>query len=109
MATIVQGATALLARLMLTAIFVVSLFGNKIPQFKATAAYMQAEGVPLSRPALVGAIGLLLIGSLSVISGAWTRIGAMFLLVFLAAATYYFHDFWTFLDPQQRQLQTITS
>jgi putative oxidoreductase len=39
--------------------------------------------------------------------GAWTRIGAAFLLVFLLAATYYFHDFWTLADPLQRQLQTI--
>jgi putative oxidoreductase len=28
------------------------------------------------------------------------------LLVFLAAATYYFHDFWTF-EGQERQMQTI--
>ena len=41
------------------------------------------------------------------ILGAWTRFGAIFLLVFLAAATWYFHDFWKFADPGQRQLQTI--
>ena len=48
-----------------------------------------------------------LIGGLSVVAGAWTRIGALFLLVFLAAATFYFHDFWKFTDPTQQQLQTI--
>ena len=56
---------------------------------------------------LAGAIGLLLLGGLSLILGAWTRIGAFFLLVFIAAATYYFHDFWKFADPTQQQLQTI--
>ena len=106
-ATIVQGFTALLARLMLTAIFLMSAVGNKIPQFQETAAYMAAEGVPNPKFALFGAIGLLLLGSLSLILGAWTRIGALFLLFFLGAATFYFHDFWQFSDAGQRQLQTI--
>ena len=94
LASIMQGAIALLARLLLAAIFVVSAVANKIPQFQATAAYMASEGVPNPKFALFGAIGLLLIGGLSVVLGAWTRIGAAFLLVFLLAATYYFHDFW---------------
>jgi putative oxidoreductase len=56
---------------------------------------------------LFGAIGLILIGGLSLLAGAWTRIGAAFLFVFLAAATFYFHDFWMIADPAQRQLQII--
>jgi len=107
LATFAKGFVSLLGRLMLAAIFLASAIGNKIPQFKATIEYMQQEGVPLATPALCGAIGLLLLGGLSLILGAWTRIGAFFLLVFLVAATYYFHDFWQFADPNQRQVQTI--
>ncbi|RLS33625.1 MAG: DoxX family protein [Planctomycetota bacterium] len=107
LAAVMQGFVSLLARLSLAAIFLASALGNKIPQFKATAEYMKAEGVPNATFALFGAIGLLLLGGLSLVVGAWTRIGAFFLLVFLAAATYYFHDFWQFADPLQRQLQTI--
>jgi putative oxidoreductase len=107
MATMAQGLVSLLARLMIAAIFLASAIGNKIPQFQATASYMQTEGVPNPKLALFGAIGLLLLGGLSVVLGAWTRIGSLFLLVFLAAATFYFHDFWKFADPTQRQLQTI--
>ena len=107
MATFAKGFVSLLARLMIAAIFLTSVIFNKIPQFKATAEYMQSEGVPLPTLALVGAIGLLVLGGLSLVCGAWTRIGAFFLLVFLAAATFYFHDFWKFVDPTQRQLQTI--
>jgi putative oxidoreductase len=106
-AAVVQGFTSLLARLMLTAIFLVSAVGNKIPQFHETAAYMAAEGVPNPKFALFGAIGLLLLGGISLILGAWTRIGALFLFCFLGAATFYFHDFWQFSDPGQRQLQVI--
>ena len=101
LATGVQGFVALLARLMLVAIFINSALGNKIPQFKETASLMAVEGVPQPQLALFGAIALLLIGGLSVISGAWTRIGASFLLVFLVAATFFFHDFWTYAEPHE--------
>ena len=105
--TAVQGCVSLLARLLIAAIFLASAVGNKIPHFKETVEYMSAEGVPNATFALFGAIGLLLIGGLSVVLGAWTRFGAIFLFVFLAAATFYFHDFWRFTDQVQRQLQTI--
>lgn len=107
LASAVQGFVALVARLAMLTIFIVSTVSNKIPQFSQTVEYMTTEGVPIPKAALAGAIGLLLIGSLSLLLGAWTRIGAVFLLVFLCAATYYFHDFWTISDPLQRQLQTI--
>lgn len=106
-ASAVQGFVALLARVALMTIFLVSTVSNKIPQFSQTVQYMTQEKVPIPMAALACAIGLLLLGSVSLLLGAWTRIGAFFLLIFLCAATYYFHDFWTFTDPLQRQLQTI--
>jgi putative oxidoreductase len=102
----VQGFVSLMARLTLAAVFVTAVF-TKISQFSGTAAYMASEGVPNPKFALFGAIGLLLIGGISVLLGAWTRFGAIFLFVFLVAATFYFHDFWKFVDPGQRQLQQI--
>lgn len=110
LATGVHGFVTLLARLMLVAIFMLSALGNKIPQFSETVDYMASEGVPQPRLALFGAIALLLVGGLSVIPGAWTRIGASFLLVFLAAATFFFHDFWTYGElgqASQQQVQLI--
>ena len=107
LAAAMQGFLVLLARISLATIFIASAVGNKIPQFRATVEYMKTEGVPNPTFALVGAIGLLLLGGLSLVIGAWTRIGAFFLLVFIVAATYFFHDFWQFVDPLQRQLQTI--
>lgn len=106
-ATIVKGFVSLLARLLIAVIFLMSAVGNKIPQFRQTAEYMASEGVPNPKFALFGAIGLLLLGGLSVIAGAWTRIGALFLFVFLGAATFYFHDFWNVADAAMRQAQTI--
>ncbi len=106
-ANFVQGSVSLLARLMMVAVFLFSAFDSKIRHFSQTAEYMRSEGIPNPRLALFGAIGLILLGGLSLLAGAWTRIGAAFLFVFLAAATFYFHDFWMIADPAQRQLQVI--
>ena len=89
-ATIVKGFVSLLARLLLAVIFLMSAVGNKIPQFRQTAEYMASEGVPNPKFALFGAIGLLLLGGVSVIAGAWTRIGALFLFVFLFVVFLFF-------------------
>ena len=106
-ANFVQGSVSLLARLMMVAVFLFSAFDSKIRHFSQTAEYMRSEGIPNPRLALFGAIGLIMLGGLSLLAGAWTRIGAAFLFVFLAAATFYFHDFWMIADPAQRQLQVI--
>ncbi|TWT95525.1 DoxX family protein [Neorhodopirellula pilleata] len=101
-----QAASSLLARIMIATIFLMSAVGNKIPKFDSVTEYMAAEGVPMPQVALVGAIVFLIAGSLSVIAGFKIRIGAALLLVFLALATYFFHDFWTF-EGQEQQTQMI--
>ncbi len=91
---------------MIATIFLMSAVGNKIPKFNDVAEYMAGEGVPIPQVMLAGAILFLIAGSLSIIAGYKARIGALLLLVFLAAATYYFHDFWTF-EGEQKQQQMI--
>ncbi|MFM7109213.1 MAG: DoxX family protein [Planctomycetaceae bacterium] len=105
--TAVQGFTSLVCRLALAAVFLASVVSMLPPRFSATVEVMKSQGVPNPTFALFGAIGLLVIGGVAVVLGAWTRFGAIFLFVFLAAATFYFHDFWTFADPKIRQDQTI--
>ncbi|MDR3636944.1 MAG: DoxX family protein [Isosphaeraceae bacterium] len=102
-----QGIVAVLGRLMLCTIFLLSAVGNKIPHFQAVAGLMGHKGVPAPQFMLVGAIVFLIAGSLSVILGYKARFGAGLLLVFLVLATYYFHDFWTVSDPQAKQEQMI--
>lgn len=103
----IRGVVALLGRVMLSAIFLMSALGNKIPNFNDVVGYMQAEGVPAPRIMLAGAIVFLIAGGVSLVLGYWTRVGAALLLVFLVLATYYFHDFWTFEDAAERQQQMI--
>jgi putative oxidoreductase len=90
----IKGLFALLGRIMIATIFLMSAFGNKIPKFNDVVAYMTAEGVPQPKILLAGAIAFLILGSISVVLGYRARTGAFLLLIFLAAATYYFHDFW---------------
>ena len=101
-----RSALSLAGRVMITTIFVLSAVGNKIPNFNAVAGYMASEGVPLSKLMLGGAIAFLLVGSASVVTGYQARWGASLLLVFLALATYFFHDFWTF-QGEVREAQMI--
>jgi putative oxidoreductase len=103
----IQGVLAVLGRVMLSTIFILSAVGNKIPNFKAVASLMEGEGVPAPQILLVGAIVFLIAGSLSVVLGYKARIGAALLLIFLVLATYYFHDFWTVTDPKLKQEQMI--
>ena len=98
----------ILGRFFLIVIFLMSALGNKIPNFGSTAEYMTSEGVPAAALLLVGAIVFLIAGSLSILLGYKARIGATLLLIFLVLATYWFHDFWTFEDPAQVQMQTIS-
>jgi putative oxidoreductase len=98
---------SIVGRISLAAIFVMSAVGNKIPKFETVAAYMEAEKVPNPKIALAGAIVFLLVGGTLLITGFWARFGALLLAVFIAAATYYFHDFWTLEDVKGREEQMI--
>jgi len=95
MPPVFQGIATVAGRVLLALIFLMSAAGNKIPQFSNVAQLMESQGVPVPHVMLVGAIGFLLAGSLSIIVGFKARIGATLLLIFLVLATYYFHDFWT--------------
>ena len=111
---LLQGILACLGRVMIATIFLVSAAGNKIWKFNEVAGYMAAEGVPqmpvlgipLHKILLTGAIAFLLLGGLSVAAGYRARIGGFMLLVFLGAATYYFHDFWN-VEPEKQPLELI--
>jgi putative oxidoreductase len=106
MPPLVQGVATVVGRILIATIFLSSALGNKIPQFSDVAGFMAAEGVPLPRLMLAGAIVFLIAGSLSIILGYKARLGAALLLVFLLLATWFFHDFWTF-GGQERQMQMI--
>jgi putative oxidoreductase len=103
----VAGVVNVVGRVLLTAIFLMSTFGQKIPKFQETVAQMEAQGMPIPNLMLVGAIVFLVTGGLMVLLGFKTRVGAALLLTFLILATYFFHDFWTMTDPKQKETEMI--
>ena len=94
-----------LARFFLVVIFLGSGV-NKITNTPGTIEAMTGVGIPAPGLLVYGAIAFLLVGGLSVLLGAWTRIGTALLMIFLAMATYYFHDFWNAAEDA-KQMQTI--
>ncbi len=98
----------LVGRAMLCTIFISSALMNNIPNFDAVVERMKAQGIPQAKLMLIGAIILMLFGSLLVITGIGARWGALMLLIFLAAATYFFHDFWT-IEPSAKVVAQVTA
>ena len=83
-----------LGRLCLAAVFVNALPG-KFSGFQATAAAIASKGIPepLAGVLLVAAIAIVILiaGSLLLVFGSNTRLGAALLLVFLVPTTLIFH------------------
>lgn len=81
-----------LGRLALAALFIGAVPG-KITNFTGTAAGLASKGLPLplANAMLLGAIVLLTLGSVLLVFGSSTRLGAVVLLVFLVPTTLLFH------------------
>lgn len=104
-----KGVVGVLGRIMLCAVFLAAAAGYTIPDANNVAQSVAARGTLAPKWVLAGGIGLLLVGSLSVILGYRARIGALLLLTFLVAATYYFHGFtfWTLVNAHARHEQVF--
>lgn len=107
MGSVLQGLVSVAGRVALSAIFLLSAVGNKIPNFNDIAGLLASKGMPAPKFMLLGAIVFLVAGSLSVILGYKTRLGALLLFVFLLPTTYLFHDFWHLSDhaAMEQQIQ----
>ena len=79
-----------IARVLLCLVFIHAVIG-KVMGFAGPAAAIAAKGLPLAPALLVAAIGLMAVGSVLVISGWRSRLGAILLLVFLVPTSLLFH------------------
>ncbi len=101
--SVLQHFIALLGRLLLSAIFLMSGV-HKITAWQGTIETMQNEGMT-NVPILLGiAVAAEIGGGLLLLLGLWGRLGAFALFVFLIPTTLIFHDFWTY-EGQQQQMQ----
>ena len=85
-----------IARIFLSAIFILSGFG-KITAYAATGAYMQQHGVPgVLLPAV---IAVELLGGLAILFGIWARYAGLAFALYSLAAAALFHN--NFADQMQ--------
>lgn len=73
---------------------------SKITGFGGTAGYFGSLGIPFPTVALVGTIVLEIVGAIAILVGFQTRLAALALAIFTAAATFLGHAFWTFPADQ---------
>ncbi len=109
MPTALQGPVTLLGRILLCAIFFLAAVGDSIPYTTVAINRITEVGIPMPAVMQGLAIGFLVLGSLSVIVGFKARLGALLLFLFLAPATFLFHNFWAMGDelPMVRDLQVM--
>ncbi len=89
-----RDVAALVGRMLLALIFVVSGFG-KIGNFADTAGALASKGLPLPEVGVVLAIAVELGGGLMLVFGWKARWAALALAVFTIFASIFFHNFWT--------------
>jgi putative oxidoreductase len=100
-----QQYTALLGRVFLASIFLVSAYG-KLGNWAATVQSMSLKGMPAAQVFLVGAVALEILGGLFVLFGYRARLGAVGLIIFLIPTTLIFHNFWSSPEAQMMVQRT---
>jgi putative oxidoreductase len=78
---------------------------NHFLQLGFMAGYAQMKGVPAPAFAVALTGALLLAGGLSMLFGAWPRLGIALIVVFLFPTTVIMHDFWSVPDPMQQMVE----
>ena len=96
-----QNPLALLGRILLAVLFIMSGF-NKISGFEGTVGYIASKGLPLPQLGAIIAIVVEFGGGLLILVGFQTRYVALVMAIFTLAAGVFFHNFWA-LPPAQVQ------
>jgi putative oxidoreductase len=91
---------ALVGRILLAAIFIISGFG-KIGGFEDTVGYLASKGLPM--PQVLAALTILveLGGGILLVLGWKARWAALAIAVFTLLAAFLFHNYWTYAEPER--------
>jgi putative oxidoreductase len=90
-----QTTMALIGRLLMAAIFLVSGI-NKLTDLPGTVAHMTRAGIPYADTLAIVAGAAEVLGGLALVFGLLTRIGAVGLILFMIPTTVIFHGFWNY-------------
>ena len=105
MNTNTQDTVALVARILLAVMFIISGFG-KITGFDGTAGYIASKGLPMPQVVAALTIALELGGGLMLAAGFKARWAALALGLFSILAAVIFHNFWA-VEAAQKMGQQI--
>jgi len=105
MPTQTQNTVALIGRILLAVIFILSGF-SKIGGFAGTAGYIASKGLPMASVLAALTIVVELGGGLALATGFLARWAALALAVFSVLAAIIFHNFWA-VPPEQVMMQNI--
>jgi putative oxidoreductase len=99
-----MGALFLIGRILFSALFIMSGITH-LTKLGAMSQYAAAQGVPAPTLAVAVTGFMILAGGLSILLGAWPRIGALLIFVFLIPTSFYMHRYWGLPDPMVAQNQ----
>jgi putative oxidoreductase len=92
----------LLGRILYSAIFVMA----GPTHFSAgTVSLATSKGVPLASIAVPLSGIIAFVGGLSILLGYKVKYGAWLIVIFLLPVTFMIHNFWTYTDPTEVQMQ----
>jgi len=97
--------TALVGRILIAAIFLVSGIA-KLADLSGTAAYMTAAGLPSAQTLAVIAGVAEIAGGLALVFGFLGRLAALGLILFMIPTTLVFHGFWMF-EGAEMKMQAV--
>lgn len=93
----------LIGRIVLGAYYLFNAF-NHFTQAQMMVPYAKSQGVPLAELAVPGTAVLLLVGGASLLTGLFTTIGVIAVVVFLVPVAFMMHRFWG-VDQQTAMMQ----
>lgn len=74
---------------------------------KGMAGYAKSVGVPMPELAVGGTGALLVVGGLTILTGAYVTVGVACLMLFFLGVTFKMHAFWKIQDLQQKSMQKL--
>lgn len=101
-----MDAALAIGRIVLVILFLFSGFG-KFADLSGTAAYIASKGLPYPQLGAIAAGAGEVIGGLAIVIGWHTRLAAIALILFTAAAAFFFHDFWNLPAGAERANQMV--
>ena len=86
-------------------IYYLMMAGNHFMQLEMLTGYASSKNVPAPRLAVIVTGLLLLIGSLTILTGFRPEIGVAALVIFFLPVTFMMHNFWAVEDQQMRMVE----